>query len=117
MMSILRYRSSLALAAVLALSVSLVRAHPESVDAIEAYLHGLVEDGAITEAQHQHIERLFSLTHLSQLNGWLAAQQLAGQLGSDTRLYLEALLGLAAPEASLAPVAANYTGNGNVTLL
>ena len=33
-----------------------VRAHEESPGAIESYLHGLVDGGAITQAQHAQIE-------------------------------------------------------------
>ena len=33
-----------------------VWAHEESLAAIESFLHGLLEDGAITEAQHEQIE-------------------------------------------------------------
>ena len=36
-----------------------VWAHEDDPGAIESYLHGLVEGGAITEAQHEQIERLY----------------------------------------------------------
>jgi choice-of-anchor B domain-containing protein len=41
----------------------------------------------------------------------------AGRITTDTRLYIKALLGLGALDLTMAPVSANYTGNGNVTLL
>ena len=50
--------AAIVLAALLAFSGSPAWAHPEGPGAIEAYLHGLVEGGAITEAQHEQIERL-----------------------------------------------------------
>ena len=112
-----RYRTLLALAAALALSIAIVRAHPEGVNAIETYLHGLVEGGALTEVQHQHIHQLFEKAHLAQLEMWLVAQEKAAQITRDTRLYVNALLGIGTPEVSLAPAAAAYTGNGNVTFL
>jgi choice-of-anchor B domain-containing protein len=117
MMSISGSRAALALAAVLALSIALARAHDEAPGAVETRLHGLVEGGALTEAQHQHVERLYAKGNLAQLDGWLQAQEGAGRLTSDTHLYLNALLGLSAPEATQAPVAADYTDNGNVTRL
>src|SRR4026209_1276182 len=70
------------------------RANEESPKAIEAHLHGLVEGGAITEAQHEKIERLYSQHHLSRLAQWLYEQEKAGQLSRDTRLYVKALLGI-----------------------
>ena len=51
------------------------RAHEEDATAIEGYLHGLAEDGAITEAQHHHIEELYFKGHLAQLDSWLEAQE------------------------------------------
>ena len=101
----------------LTLSIALITAHDESAGAIEARLHGLVEDGAITEAQHQHIDQLYALGHVSQLGTWLQAQENAGQLTTDTRLYISALLAISAPDTVLAAVAADYSGNGNVTRL
>jgi choice-of-anchor B domain-containing protein len=97
--------------------MAVAMAHPEGVDAVEAYLHGLVEGGALTEVQHQHIHQLLEKAHLSQLDAWLGAQQKAAQITTDTRLYVNALLGIGTPEASVAPAAASYTGNGNVTRL
>jgi hypothetical protein len=95
-----------------------VRAHEEDASAIEAYLHGLVEDGAITEVQHRHIDELLLKGHMSQLDAWLGAQESAGQLSRDTHLYLNALLHLGAPDATpLAAAPAGYSGNGNVTKL
>ena len=49
--------------------------------------------------------------------GWLENQESAERLSEDTHLYLNALLGLGEPEHSLAAAPANYSGNGNVTLL
>jgi choice-of-anchor B domain-containing protein len=105
------------LAILLVLSSSAARAHEEDASAIEAYLHGLAEDGAITEVQHRHIDELLAKGHLSQLESWLDAQETAGQLASDTHLYINALLHLGEADVSEAAVPANYTGNGNVTLL
>jgi len=93
------------------------QAHEESPEAIESHLHGLVEGGAITEAQHRHIDELYFKGHVSQLESWLDAQETAGQLANDTRLYLDALLQLGEPDISQAAVPADYTGNGNVTKL
>jgi hypothetical protein len=116
--SVRRNRVAVTAAAVLALSIALVWAHDESPGSIEAHLHGLVEGGAITEVQHEHIERLYSTNHLSQLTAWLTAQETARQITNDTHLYINALLSLSpADTRPLAPAAAAYTGNGNVTLL
>ena len=105
-------------AAVLALSIALVWAHDESPGSKEAHLHGLVEGGAITEVQHEQIERLYSRNRLSQLDAWLQAQEIAGHLTRDTHLYINALLALSPADATpLAPAPAVYSGNGNVTLL
>jgi choice-of-anchor B domain-containing protein len=93
------------------------RAHDESPGAIETHLHALVADGAITEAQHEKIENLYENHRLAQLKQWLYAQEKAGQLSRDIRLYIKALLHLGVPAVSLAAVPADYTGNGNVTLL
>jgi choice-of-anchor B domain-containing protein len=116
-----RMRSTLfaaaVLAAALALPASMASAHPEGTEATLSYLHGLVEDGAITEAQHQAIETLWLGGHLVQLGSWLDAQETAGRLTHDTRLYVDALLGLSAPAVTLAAAPADYTGNGDVTLL
>jgi choice-of-anchor B domain-containing protein len=106
------------LAVLLVLAGPAARAHEEDAGAIEGYLHGLAEDGAITEVQHRHIDELFFKGHMAQLASWLDAQETAGQLAHDTRLYLDAVLQLGEPD--LAPPAAapaDYTGNGNVTLL
>ncbi|HEX9670936.1 MAG TPA: choice-of-anchor B family protein [Thermoanaerobaculia bacterium] len=103
------------LALVLALPGSLAWAHDESPDAIESHLHGLVEGGAITEAQHATIEALYFRGHLVQLVSWLDAQETAGRISADTHLYLNALLELTAPDVASAPAPADYTGN--VTLL
>jgi choice-of-anchor B domain-containing protein len=111
-----RYRGGVVLAVVLT-ATTLIKAHDETPGGVEAFLHGLVETGAITEAQHQHIEQLHSRMLLSQLDSWLNGQEQAGQLTSDTHLYINALLELTAPEATLAAAPASYAGNGNVTLL
>jgi choice-of-anchor B domain-containing protein len=92
-------------------------AHEEDASAIEGYLHGLADDGAITEVQHRHIDEALAKGHLSQLESWLDAQENAGQLASETRLYINALLHLGEADISQAAVPANYTGNGNVTKL
>jgi choice-of-anchor B domain-containing protein len=105
------------LAIVLVRLTSTSWAHDESPGAIEAYLNGLVDGGAITEAQHEQIERLYSRGLLSQLGAWLNAQETARQISHDTHLYINALLKLSAPEATLAAVPADYAGNGNVTKL
>jgi hypothetical protein len=59
-----RNRLGFGLLAALTMSIVLVRAHPEGPGAIEAYLHGLAEGGAITEAQHVHIERLYAKSQI-----------------------------------------------------
>jgi len=93
-------------------------AHDESASSIEARLHGLAEDGAITEVQHRHIEELYFNGHASELEAWLIAQERTGQISRDTHIYLNALLGLGEAEAiPPAPVPAGYSGNGNVTKL
>jgi choice-of-anchor B domain-containing protein len=94
-----------------------LRAHDETPEAIEGFLHGLVETGAITEAQHEQIKRLHSRGLTSQLSTWLAAQETANQISRDTHLYVNALLNLSTPETSVAAAPANYSGNGNVVLL
>ncbi len=100
-----------------AVFVSIAWGHEESPEAIAAYLHGLVEGGAITEVQHRHIEELYAKGHLSQLDSWLEAQETAGQMSADTHLYINALLQLGEPDIVQAAAPADYTGNGNVTLL
>ncbi|HSK76711.1 MAG TPA: choice-of-anchor B family protein [Thermoanaerobaculia bacterium] len=105
------------LAILLALPGSTASAHEENAEAIEAYLHGLAEDGAITEFQHHHIEELFFKGHLSQLESWLDAQETARQMSHDTRLYVDALLNLGEPDFTPAAAPAGYSGNGNVTKL
>jgi choice-of-anchor B domain-containing protein len=94
-----------------------LRAHPEGVGAIESYLHGLVDTGAISEAQHEQIERLFERGLLEQLGSWLTAQEEGHRISADTHEYVNALLELTPAEASMAAAPANYGGNGNVTLL
>jgi choice-of-anchor B domain-containing protein len=94
-----------------------VRAHEEGAAAIEAYLHGLVADGALTEAQHATIDTLLDKGMLSQLDHYLEAQETAGQMSHDTHLYVNALLKIGEPDIVAAAVPASYTGNGNVTLL
>src|SRR5213592_136599 len=119
--SAIRIKHAVVIAAVV-LAVVLARlgptalAHDESPGAIEAYLHGLVDGGAITEAQHEQIERLYSRSLLSQLGAWLNAQETARQISHDTHVYINALLNLTAPDALLAAAPADYSGNGNVTM-
>src|SRR5690349_21520967 len=99
-------------AAVLAAALTLphpARAHEEGALAIEMYLHGLAEAGAITEAQHHVIEELYFKGHTEQLAHWLDAQQTAGQLAAETHLYLNALLALGEPDIVAAAVPADYT--------
>lgn len=116
-------RMKIALAAVLMLTIGVivasvvVRAHDETPGEIEAYLHNLVEDGAITEAQHKTIDNLYRQNKQDQLRTYLAAQERAGQLSQDMHRYINALLHLSAPETIQAAAPADYTGNGNVTLL
>ncbi|MDA1183197.1 MAG: choice-of-anchor B family protein [Acidobacteria bacterium] len=102
----------------LALSGTPIRAHDETPEVIEGYLHGLVDDGAITETQHHHIDRLYFAGRLPQLHAWVEAQEIAGRITGDTHLYLDSLLDLSEPDPTApAAAASNYTGNGNVTLL
>ncbi len=116
-------RTKLAIAAVLLFALALavagvaVLAHDETPGEIEAYLHNLVEDGAITEAQHQVIDNLYKQNKLDQLRTYLAAQERGGQLSRDMHLYINALLHLSAGVTIQAAALANYTGNGNVSLL
>ncbi|HLG16603.1 MAG TPA: choice-of-anchor B family protein [Blastocatellia bacterium] len=116
-------RRKLAIVAVLLLALAFaiasvaVHAHDETPGSIESYLHNLVADGAITEAQHATIERLYSQKQLDQLRMYLAAQETAGRLSRDMHLYISALLSLSTPAAIQAAAPADYTGNGNVTLL
>jgi choice-of-anchor B domain-containing protein len=105
-------------AAVLAVPAAPAWAHDESASSIEARLHGLAEDSAITEVQHRHIEELYFNGHVTELDAWLRAQAQAGQISPDTHIYLNALLGLGETDAvPLAPAPAGYSGNGNVTKL
>ncbi len=101
----------------LALFGPAARAHEEDASAVEAYLHGLAEDGAITEAQHHRIDRLFFNGRLAKLRKWLDAEEKAGRLAPGTRLYLNAVLHLGEGDVTQAVVPADYTGNGNVTKL
>ncbi len=108
----------LALAAALTILTVPARAHDESASSIEARLHGLAEDGAITEVQHRHIEELYFNGHVTELDAWLHAQERTGQISRDTHIYLDAMLGLGEPDAvPAAPAPAGYSGNGNVTKL
>ncbi len=106
-----------ALAVLLVLAGPAAWAHEEDAEAIEAYLHGLENDGALTETQHHIIETLFFRGQVSQLERWLDAEERIGRLPVETRLYLDAVLGLAEPEVSWAVAPAFYTGDGNVTRL
>ena len=105
------------LAAVLAFASLPAWAHDESPGAVERYLHGLVDDGAITDAQHEHIEHLLAAGRLAKLARWLDAQERSQQLSHDMNVYVKALLGLGVPDVVKAAAPANYTGNGNVTKL
>ena len=109
--------SLLCLIATIALLHPRALAHPETPGEIESYLHGLLDDGAITEAQHEVIERFLVRGDAEQLEQWLTNQERAERITSDTRLYLNAILGLGEAETALAAAPANYTGNGNVALL
>ncbi|MGE0883923.1 MAG: choice-of-anchor B family protein [Blastocatellales bacterium] len=108
---------ALLFAIALAIAGVAVLAHDESPGAIENYLHNLVADGAITEAQHEAIDNLFAQNKLEQLRTYLDAQERGGRLSHDMHLYINALLGLTAPATIQAAAPAGYTGNGNVTLL
>ncbi len=109
---------AVALAAILALAGSPAWAHDETPSAIEAFLHGLVDDGALTEVQHEYIDHHYEAGHLKQLVRWLDGEVRRKKLSRDVNLYVKALLGLAAPDlAPRAAAPASYTGNGNVTLL
>lgn len=106
---------SLALFLILGLPAA---AHEEEAAILEAYLHGLVEDGALNEEQHDHIHRAIELGHVQELGGWLMAQERSGRLSADTRIYVDALLEISpAAVEPLAPAPGGYSGNGNVTLL
>jgi choice-of-anchor B domain-containing protein len=106
------------LALLLALTGSTAWAHDETPGSVEVYLHGLVDDGAISEVQHEHIEHLFTSGQLKKLDRWLNAQERRKKLSHDMNIYVKALLGLAAPDPTPRVAApANYTGNGNVTKL
>jgi choice-of-anchor B domain-containing protein len=105
------------LAATFTLAGSPAWAHDETPGAIEGYLHGLVDGGAISEAQHRVIEELYVKGQPAALDHWLDAQETSGQLSADTHTYLNALLNLSVPDVVTAAAPANYTGNGNVTLL
>jgi len=52
-----RLRATLVIAALLTFFALAVRAHEESLEAIESFLHGLVDDGALSEAQHRVIDQ------------------------------------------------------------
>jgi choice-of-anchor B domain-containing protein len=102
---------------VLVLAGPPARAHDETPGSIEVYLHGLVDDGAITGDQHEKIEEFVAAGRLSRLRKWLVAQEKSGQLSKDMRIYIGALFGLNPPATAQAAAPANYTGNGNVTKL
>ena len=63
-----RLRATLVIAALLTFSALAVRAHEESLEAIESFLHGLVGDGALSEAQHKVIDQFMSQGNLSALD-------------------------------------------------
>ena len=112
-----RLRATLVIAALLTFSALAVRAHEESLEAIESFLHGLVDDGALSEAQHKVIDQFMSQGNLSALDMFLRAQETAARITRDTRLYVNALLGIGEPEVTQAAASASYSDNGNVTLL
>ncbi|GEM_PF-2537622 len=109
--------ATLLFALALAIAGAAVLAHDETPGEIEAFLHNLVEDGAITEAQHERIDTLYKQNKLDQLRTYLANQEKKGRLSHDMHLYINALLKLSAPATVQAAAASSYTGNGNVTLL
>ena len=96
--------TDLVIAALLTFSALAVRAHEESLEAIESFLHGLADDGALSEAQHQVIDQLMSQGNLSALDVFLRAQETAVRITRDTRLYVNALLGIGEPEITQAAV-------------
>lgn len=106
------------LAAALGSPQSPAVAHPEGPGAVDAYLEGLLEDGAISDRQHDQLHQLHDHAAPAALVHWLDGQEAARLLDHDTRLYLDAVLALAAPELEpLVAAPADYTGNGNVTKL
>ena len=113
----MRVKLFYALLFVLLLGGMSASAHQEGRAAIEAYLHDMVVDGALTEVQHERIDILFSNGHMGKLDRWLDDQEKRGKLTRDRNLYVKALLGLGVPVVTKAAVPANYTGNGNVTKL
>jgi len=112
-----RLRATLVIAALLTFFALAVRAHEESLEAIESFLHGLVDDGALSEAQHRVIDQSMSQGNLSALDRFLRAQETAARITRDTRLYVNALLGIGEPEVTQAAASASYSNNGTVTLL
>ena len=112
-----RPRATVVIAALLTFFALAVRAHEESLEAIESFLHGLVDDGALSEGQHKVIDQFMSRGNLSALDVFLRAQETAARITRDTRLYVNALLGIGEPEVTQAAASASYSDNGNVTLL
>ena len=113
-----RCAGGLMLALALAVAAPPASAHDESPEVIRGFLHGLLDEGDISPAQHEHIERLyFELGKRQQVHHWLDAQLRAGRMTLETHGYIVALLHLSHPEAFVNPAPAPYTGNGNVTLL
>ena len=112
-----RLRATLVIAALLTFCALAVRAHEERLEAIESFLHGLVDDGALSEAQHRVIDQSMSQGNLSALDRFLRAQETAARITRDTRLYVNALLGIGEPEVTQAAASASYSNNGTVTLL
>ena len=113
----IRPRLALVLAALLTFCALAVRAHEESLEAIESFLHGLADDGAISEVQHKVIDQFRSHENLSALETWLRAQETAGLITNSTRLYISALLGIGQADVTQAAAPSSYSDNGNVTLL
>jgi len=113
----IRPRLALVLAALLTFCALAVRAHEESLEAIESFLHGLADDGAIREVQHKVIDQFRSHENLSALETWLRAQETAGLITNSTRLYISALLGIGQADVTQAAAPSSYSDHGNVTLL
>jgi len=97
-----RLRATVVIAALVMFSALAVRAHEESLEAIESFLHGLVDDGALSEVQHKVIDQFMSRGQLSALGVFLRAQETAALITRDTRLYVNALLGIGEPEVTQA---------------
>ena len=110
----------LVLGALLASAGQQAWSHPKGAEAVEIVLHGLVDQGTITQAMHVVIDALYTREQTDALGRYLDALTERGAISADTRLYLNSLLRVGVPAAGdgpAAPVPATYSGNGNVTLL